>query len=105
MDEREEFRLKYLLLLRNRNIHRYYFMFMERKKRKYRVRDIYLERETNGEFYLLVNEMRINDDELFFKSFRMSPSTFEKLCDMFLSCCSAIFSELVLLQKFVYIFF
>ena len=35
------------------------------------VRRIFQERETKGEFYLLVLHLRLHDEEYFFKYFRM----------------------------------
>ena len=58
------------------------FYGKRRQKRKFWVRNIYLERESKGEFNLLLNEMRLHDHDLFFKSFRMSPATFKKLLQM-----------------------
>ena len=76
----ENRKIRYILLLRNRHIYRYILnRIQQRMKRRYWVRDIYLERETKGEYNLLVKQMKRYDHELFFKSFRMSPTTFEKL--------------------------
>ena len=43
------------------------------------VRKIFQNHYLGGEFHLLVNELRLFNHELFLVSFRMSPSTFEKL--------------------------
>ena len=47
-----------------------------------RVRRIFQERETKGEFYLLVLDLRLHDEEYFFKYFRMSAMQYEELLSM-----------------------
>ena len=52
----------------------------ERKKkitRRYWVRKIFQERKTKGEFHLLIKDLKLFDNEYFFKYFRMSPNKFE----------------------------
>ena len=49
------------------------------KKRKFWVRDIFMERKQKGEFHLLVQQAKMVDEELFFAMFRMGPSKFEEL--------------------------
>ena len=54
----------------------------ERKKkitRRYWVRKIFQERKTKGEFHLLIKDLKLFDNEYFFKYFRMSPNKFEEL--------------------------
>ena len=53
----------------------------ENKKRKHRmwVRKIFAERKQKGEFHLLVRDLKLHDDEYFFKYFRMSTIRFEEL--------------------------
>ena len=75
----ENRKLRYILLLRNRHVYHYILNKRQRRTRRYWVRDIYKERETKGEYHLLVKQMKLHDHELFFKCFRMSPTTFEKL--------------------------
>ena len=41
------------------------------------VRKIYQERKETGEFYRLVTEAKLADEELFFKMFRMTLTKFE----------------------------
>ncbi|XP_028395819.1 protein ANTAGONIST OF LIKE HETEROCHROMATIN PROTEIN 1-like, partial [Dendronephthya gigantea] len=57
-----------------------------RKKNKYRksmwVRKLFQERHSKGEFYLLVQDLRLFDDELFFRYFRMNAAKFEELLAM-----------------------
>lgn len=54
-----------------------------KKARKYRktqlMRKLFEEREEKSEFNILVRELQIFDHEYFFKSFRMSPTKFERL--------------------------
>ena len=49
------------------------------KKRKFWVRDIFMERKQKGEFHLLVQQAKMVDQELFFEMFRMGPLKFEEL--------------------------
>ena len=66
-------RTKLLLLLKRRS---------ERRKKYAKsvwVRKIFQQRKQQGEFHLLINELRIHDHEYFFKYFRMSPSKYEDL--------------------------
>jgi hypothetical protein len=53
----------------------------EKKKIERRIwtRQIFLERKQKGEFHHLVQETKLFDNEYFYKQFRMSPTTFEKL--------------------------
>lgn len=57
-----------------------------RKKTRYKkrmwVRKIFEERKTKGEFYLLVQDLRLYDEEYFFKYFRMSVLQYEELLSM-----------------------
>ena len=50
-----------------------------RNRKKEWIRTIFAEREEKSEFHLLVKDMQLFDSEYFFKSFRMSPGTFEAL--------------------------
>ena len=43
------------------------------------VRQIFKDRETHGEFQRLVHDLRLFDNEYFFRNFRMSPIQFEEL--------------------------
>ena len=51
----------------------------EKIKKRFWVRKIYAERLQKGEFHLLVQDLRLHDQEYFFKYFRMSPTTYEEL--------------------------
>ena len=51
----------------------------EKFKKRFWVRKLYLARKEKGEFNLLVRDRRLFDQELFFRSSRMSPSNFESL--------------------------
>ena len=53
----------------------------ENEKRKHRmwVRKIFAERKQKGEFHLLVRDLKLHDDEYFFKYFRMSTIRFVEL--------------------------
>ena len=48
-------------------------------KRRFWVRNVYKERNTKGEYNLLVKELMLADHELFFNMFRMTPTKFEEL--------------------------
>ena len=56
---------------------------MRKKELKYKknfwIRKIFQERQERSEYYILVREMQIFDQEYFFKTFRMSPEKFELL--------------------------
>ena len=77
--------LQYLLFLRRRLI--IYYLFQRRKKnrqakfakRRLWVRRLYEERSFKGEYELLVRDLKLYDHEVFFKYFRMTPKTFEKI--------------------------
>lgn len=60
-----------LLLLRRRR--------RKKANRKFWVRQIFAERKQKGEYHLLIKEMRLVDNELFFRQFRMNPTKFEEL--------------------------
>ena len=64
-----------MLLLLRRRIKR------KHKKRMW-VRKIFQERKQKGEFHLLIQELRIHDQEYFFKYFRMSPTRYEHFLGM-----------------------
>ena len=57
-----------------------------KRKNKYRksiwVRKLFQERYTKGKFYLLVQDLRLFDDELFFRYFRMNATKYEQLLAM-----------------------
>ena len=48
-----------------------------KKKRKYWVRKIYAERQTKGKYHLLVQDLKLYDQDYFFRYFRLSPENFE----------------------------
>ena len=54
---------------------------MENKKYKKSiwVRRVYQERKQKGEFHLLIKDMMLHDNFLFFKYFRMNPTQYEQL--------------------------
>ena len=57
-------------------------LLKRRKKERQRrcwIRKIYMERCEKGEYHLLVRDLRLHDQEYFFRYFRMSPSTYEEL--------------------------
>ena len=74
----ESRKLKFLFLLRLR-----LRWSIKKRKEKYKkrfwVRRIFAKREEKSKFNLLVKEMRLFEQECFFKLFRMSPKTFERL--------------------------
>ena len=49
------------------------------KRKRFRMRRIYLERQPKRKFHLLVLEVILFDHECLFKCFRMTPSTYEQL--------------------------
>ena len=62
-----------LLLLRRR-------LRLKRKyKKRFWVRKIFQDRQEKGEFHTLVQEMKLFDHEYFFRCFRMTPATYERL--------------------------
>ena len=46
------------------------------------VRKLFKQRKTKGEFYLLVQDLRLFDEEFFFKYFRMTPVQYEEVLTM-----------------------
>ena len=50
-----------------------------KKQKKMWIRKIFQERKKYGEFHLLMKELRIADNEYFFKFYRMTPTKFEDL--------------------------
>ena len=68
-------RLLLLILLRRRlNRHG-----NARKSKRWWIRKIFTERQSKGEFHVLIKEMHLFDHEYFHKQFRMSPDRFECL--------------------------
>ena len=53
-----------------------------RRMPRFWVRSIYQERKKKGAFHRLVTEAKLADEELFFKVFRMTPTTFETLLSL-----------------------
>ena len=49
------------------------------KRKRFRMRRIYLERQQKRKFHLLVLEVILFDHEYLFKCFRITPSTYEQL--------------------------
>ena len=68
--------MKYLLLLKRKIILQTYLRRIscktKKKKRKYWVRKIYAERQAKGEYHLLVQDLKLHDQNYFFRCFRMS---------------------------------
>ena len=50
-----------------------------KNKKRFWVRKVYAERLLKGEFHLLIQDLRLHDQEYFFKYFRMSPTSYEEL--------------------------
>ena len=78
------FNMKYLLLIKQKIILQTLYLRRiscktTKKKRKYWVRKIYAERQTKGEYHLLVQDLKLHDQNYFFRCFRMSPENFEML--------------------------
>ena len=53
-----------------------------KNKKSVWVRKLFEERKTKGEFHLLVQDLRLFDEEFFFKYFRMTPVQYEELLTM-----------------------
>ena len=51
----------------------------KKKQRKHWIRKLYEERDLKGEYRLLVRDLRLYDEEMFFRYFRMMPTTYEIL--------------------------
>ena len=72
-----------LLLLKKLQYFKLFLLEDQQTNKKYKkrfwVRQLYQARKEKGEFSLLVNDMRLFNEELFFRYFRMSPSSFETL--------------------------
>ena len=70
------------LLLRKKKLLLCLYMIKQKKERRFWVRKIYSERETKGEYCLPIKDLKLFDQEYFFRQFRMSPSIFELLLSM-----------------------
>ena len=69
--------LLFLLILHRRRKQKR--LKIEKYKKRFWVREIFKQRQTKGEFSILVKELILVDHELFFKMFRMFPSQLEQL--------------------------
>ena len=63
-----------LLFLRRRLLFR-----KKKEKKRFLVGKIFIERKQKGEFYTLVEDLKLFDIEYFFKQFRMTPRKLEEL--------------------------
>ena len=70
------------LLLRKKKLLLHLYMVKQKKERRFWVRKIHSEREMKGEYCLLIKDLKLFDQEYFFRQFRMSPSVFELLPSM-----------------------
>ena len=75
------FNMKYLLLIKQKIILQTLYLRRiscktTKKKKKYWVRKNYAERQTKGEYHLLVEYLKLHDQNCFFRCFRMSPENF-----------------------------
>ena len=52
---------------------------MKPKRKEMWMRKLFVERKAKGKFNTLVKDLMLSDHVYFFKSFRMSPTTFEQL--------------------------
>ena len=68
-----------LLLMQYRNTLLSCSHLREKKRRRHWVRPLWKKRKEQGMFHNLVQEMRLFDQLMFFKYFRMSATTFDKL--------------------------
>ena len=50
-----------------------------KRRKDFWVRDLFQKREEKSEFHLLVQELRLEDVDYFFRLFRMSAERYEKL--------------------------
>ena len=78
------FNMKYLLLIKQKIILKTLYLRRiscktTKKKRKYWVRKNFAERQTKGEYHLLVEDLKLHDQNCFFRCFRMSPENFVML--------------------------
>ena len=78
------FNMKYLLLLKRKILPQILYLRCisckaTKKKRKYWVRKIYAERQTKGEYHLLVQDLKLHDENYFFCCFHMLPENSEIL--------------------------
>ena len=78
------FNMKYLLLLKRKILLQILYLRhisckTTKKKRKYWVRKIYTEHQTKGKYHLLVQDLKLHDQDYFFCCFHMSPENFEML--------------------------
>ena len=78
------FNMKYLLLLKQKVILQTLYLRRiscktTKKKGKYWVRKIYAKRQIKGEYHLLVQDLKLHEQDYFFRCFRMSPENFEML--------------------------
>lgn len=55
------------------------FRRVERRQRRFWVRDLLRERETQGDAANLIEEMRLGDHEMYFNYMRMTPQAFDDL--------------------------
>ena len=54
----------------------------KRQKKRFWIRSIFKSRKTNGEFCNLIQELRTNDRQYFFRYFRMNPERFDHLLEL-----------------------
>ena len=78
------FNMKYLLLLKRKILLQIFYLRRisckaTKKKRKYWVRKNYAERQAKGEYHLVVQDLKLHDQNYLFRCFRMSPGNFEML--------------------------
>ena len=50
-----------------------------KNKKRFWVREILKERNTKGEYHLLIKELKLYDHEFFYKQFRITPTKYEEL--------------------------
>ena len=71
--------VRLLLLMQYRNTLLLCSHLREKKRRRHWVRPLWKKRKEQGMFHNLVQEMRLFNQFIFFKCFRMSATTFDKL--------------------------
>lgn len=73
--------------LRKKNKYLLLWMILQEKKsnrnrKRFWVRKLFLERKSKGAFNLMVRDMKLFDEEYFFKFFRMTPTRYEELLQL-----------------------
>ena len=68
-----------MVVLSRRTILLYLLRKRLNRKKRFWVRKLFLDRKLKGEYHVLVQDMRLHDEEYFFRYFRMTPHQYEVL--------------------------